>query len=1323
MKKNQNNQKEGNYYLGLDIGTNSIGWAVTDTTYHIPKFKGNAMWGVRLFEEAQSAVDRRGARAARRRLARRKQRLLLLELLFSDEIAKIDPNFFIRLKESSLFAEDKNTSGKYLLFNDKTYTDKDYLKQYPTVYHLRSELIHSKEPHDVRLVFLALHHIMKNRGHFLFDFDTQAEGKPLTDCLDELNAFLFSEFDQTLSLRNPSEYAHILETDGLSITAKKKALRELLEKTDLPEDVAFQPQILSDMLAGATVKLSDLFADDTLKDASVKSVCLKNDMDEIFDELSALLDDRIELLLAAKTVFDAARLTRILDGESYISDAKIKLYHKNHEHLVKLKEYVKTYYPQKYKEIFVLKKDKLNNYAAYSNHKLRSGDYHCDREAFCSYLKTQLPDMKSNPAYQNIYEEIENKTFLSRLTGSDNGVIPCQLHLKELETIVANASVYLPFLNTQDTDGLTIAQKIISIFKFRIPYYVGPLNRQSPHHWVVRTDEKIYPWNFDKVVDKKKSAENFIINLIGRCSYTGEYVLPKDSLLYSEYMLRNELNLLRVNGKELPRDVMEDLYQDLFVAECKTVTVKRIKNYLRSKGLIQATDELGGIDINVKSKLKSYHDFKRLLSNGLDTEDVEAVIQRILIFGDDRKMLRAWLKENFPALSKEDTDYICRLKYQDWGRLSKRFLTATFHIDEEGNAFSIMDMLRSRNVNLSHLLSGEYRFATEAERIRTENTGADQTLNQQIDDLYLSPAVKRSVRQTLKMIDEIVDIQKSAPKKIFIEVARGTRQNLKGKRSVSRKDRLIELYKACGEESNHLFAALCNEEENKLRSDKLYLYYTQFGKCMYSEEPIDLDALLKDNTTYDIDHIFPRSRIKDDSIDNRVLVKSVLNREKTNIYPIDASIRQSRYPFWKSLKEKGLISDKKFQRLVRQTPLSEAELSEFVARQLVETQQSTKAIVSLIKEYYPHTRAVYSKAGNVTDFRHHFNFIKCRDVNDFHHAKDAYLNIVVGNVYDTKFTEQFFRNIARETYSLNKVFEYSTPNAWNADGTSIRTVRRYMSKHNILVTRMPREVKGQLFDLMIMPAGKGQLPVKQGKSIEKYGGYNKLSGAYFMVAEHTKKNKRIRTVEAVMVCDKDFYEQNPLNYCTDRLGLVEPKIIVPKIRFDTLLELNGSKVYITGRSVDQLLCKHAYELVLDHAHEQYIKQILKYLERCTMAKKELVLTVHDGITAEQNIELYDWFVQKLSTSVYIKLFPKLRSQLTSEKMSFNSADTYTQCKILSEILKIFRCDRQLANLSDLHGNKSAGNVYFNKNLSSLQTAYLIHQSPTGLYECKTDLLK
>lgn len=1323
MKNNENNLREGKYYLGLDIGTDSIGWAVTDEDYNILKFKGNAMWGVRLFEEAVGAAGRRTSRTARRRLARRKQRLLFLEMLFAKEISKIDKNFFMRLRESTLTSGDKSINESYLLFNDNNFTDIDYLKAYPSIYHLRSELVHSRAPHDVRLVFLALHHIIKNRGHFLFEADVDASEKTTADRLDELNEYISREFGQELNFIDKNLYAETLERDDLNITKKKKALRELLKPVTPDDDMLLNPLFLSDFLSGATVKFTDLFCDDTLKGTEKDSFSLKNDIEEAFDLLSSVLGDRTDLLFMAKTVFDSARLSQILNGEAYISDAKIKLYEKNHNDLLRLKKYVREYYPEKYNDIFRVKKDKINNYSAYSANKIRSGGYCCNQESFCAYLKAQLPKMKEIEEYADIYAEIEDKTFLTRLVGSDNGVIPCQLHQKELEKILENAACYLDFLNDADNDGITVLQKIVSIFKFRIPYYVGPLNKKSPKHWLKRTDEKIYPWNFREVVDTTESAERFILNLIGKCSYTGDYVLPKNSLLYSEFMLRNEINLLRVNGKELPRNIMEELYNDLFVLQNKKVSVKTIKNYLFAKGLISETDEISGIDVTVKSNLKSYHDFKRLLASGLSKDDAEEIIRRILVLGDDKKMLRNWIEKNYPSLSSADVNYLCRLKYKDWGRLSEQFLTQVYHTAEDKTSLCIMDMLKLYNVNLSHLMSSDYQFLENAEKLRKENMGDDNSLDKQIEDMYIAPAVKRSVRQTLKIIDEITDIKKSAPAKIFVEVARGTKENLKGQRTVSRKDRLIELYKACGEESSALFEKLCNESENSLRRDKLYLYYTQLGKCMYSEAPIDFEAMITDNKSYDIDHIFPRSKIKDDSLNNRVLVKSELNRDKTNTYPIDENIRKRMYPFWKMLKDKKLISDTKFERLVRHTKLTDKELSDFVARQLVETQQSTKAILSLIKDYYPKTKCVFSKAVNVSDFRQKFEFVKCRDINDFHHAKDAYLNVVVGNVYNTKFTDNFFRNIRNENYSLNKVFDYDTPKAWKADGASINTVRKYMNKNNIIVTRMPREVKGQLFDLNILSAGKGQMPVKQGMDISKYGGYNKVSGAYYFVVEHTEKKKRVRTIETVMICHKNIYEKNPLQYCTEYLGLREPQIIVGKIRADMLWEIDGSKVYITGRTGDALLCKHAYELIVDSEHEQYIKQIGKYIERCAKAKKELEITEFDGIDYDKNVELYNWFTEKLNANVYVKLFKNALSTLTEYIDKFYSMSLYSQCRLLLEILKLFKCDRQLSDFSGLSGVKKAGTITFNKKISNCGTAYLINQSVTGLYEYKTDLLK
>ena len=77
---------------------------------------------------------------------------------------------------------------------------------------------------------------------------------------------------------------------------------------------------------------------------------------------------------------------------------------------------------------------------------------------------------------------------------------------------------------------------------------------------------------------------------------------------------------------------------------------------------------------------------------------------------------------------------------------------------------------------------------------------------------------------------------------------------------------LIDLYKKCKSEERDWINELEQTEDSRLRSDRLYLYYTQNGRCMYSGDPIELKDLW-DNTKYDIDHIYPQSKVMDDSLD------------------------------------------------------------------------------------------------------------------------------------------------------------------------------------------------------------------------------------------------------------------------------------------------------------------------------------------------------------------------------------------------------------------------------------------------------------------------
>ncbi|WP_312908958.1 type II CRISPR RNA-guided endonuclease Cas9, partial [Tissierella praeacuta] len=214
------------YNIGLDIGTNSVGWAVTNENAHLMKYKGKNIWGVRLFEKGDTAAARRGHRSTRRRLARRKQRVNQLQEIFASEISKIDENFFIRLKESFLHTEDSSTLSPSILFDDRNYSDKDYHREYPTIYHLRKELMDSKEKMDIRLIYLTLHHILKYRGNFLYGKgDFGKVGDNIDECLEYVFSDLFINDDYNISDIDVIEIKNIL-----SSTNNKANKQELLQK-------------------------------------------------------------------------------------------------------------------------------------------------------------------------------------------------------------------------------------------------------------------------------------------------------------------------------------------------------------------------------------------------------------------------------------------------------------------------------------------------------------------------------------------------------------------------------------------------------------------------------------------------------------------------------------------------------------------------------------------------------------------------------------------------------------------------------------------------------------------------------------------------------------------------------------------------------------------------------------------------------------------------------------------------------------------------------------------------------------------------------------
>ncbi|MCI8609882.1 MAG: type II CRISPR RNA-guided endonuclease Cas9, partial [Firmicutes bacterium] len=1364
----------GKYFLGLDIGTSSVGWAVTDMNYNLMKFNGKAMWGVRLFDEAETAEERRLHRTARRRNLRRKERIALLQELFSEEMAKKDFGFFMRLRDSGLLSEDKRQHQTDSFFHDEDYMDQDFFEEYPTIYHLRKELMDSCQPHDIRLVYLAIHHIIKHRGHFLYEGTFQDVADiSLSEMMEELVSIMEEMLGIRFQCIDMEKTGQILSNDQLGVNGKKK---ELLQRFDFDKDDRDGKKAveeLAKLLSGGTVELKVLFLDESLADCELPKISLKGtSYDEHEGEFRAILTDRFALIEKAKAIYDWGILQRILGGKKSISEAKVAVYEAHKADLQCLKSFIRECCPREtYKEVFGVPKEKKANYSAYVGSCMVGGkkriiEKRCTQEEFCDFLKKQALKTASNfdeTKYGKLKARIESGAFMEKQKIKDNGVIPFQIHRKELEKILENASTYLPFLQEKDERGVTVSKKILGIMEFRIPYYVGPLNdahkdKGQKFCWAVRKEGMdgipVRPWNFDEIIDRAESAESFIRRMTNKCTYLlGEDVLPKDSLYYSSYRVLNELNNLKINGEKISVGLKQRIFTDLFMRERK-VKQNRLRRYLQEEGYFGKGDEIliTGIDGDFKGSLTAYIDFKEILGKDVfsDSEKamVEDIIRYILLFGNDKKMLRDKVEGRYGRiLDKMQIQKILKKKYSEWGNFSKELLTEICAVEEStGEYVSILSAMyhREGNPNFMELMANSEPYAGLIKSYNGEAATDERNISyDDLEDLHLSAPVKRAVWQTILIVKELVKILGREPERIFIEVARG--ENVEKKRTVSRKGQLLELYKSCKNEEPELYESLQLEPEERLRRDKLFLYYIQLGKSMYSGKTIDLDDLEK----CDIDHIYPQSKVMDDSLDNRVLVFKNENAAKKDKYPLDPVIQDNMTPFWNMLQKKDFISKTKYERLVRRTGFTLEEQVGFVSRQLVETQQSTKAVAGMFCKMFPQTDVVYSKARNVTAFRQGVDdfelghrkdesdgrvianqFIKVRELNDFHHAKDAYLNIVVGNVFYCKFTanpRNFFREKGPDTpYSLNAMYKFKIERngivAWQPtiDGTdgAMATVKRTMGKNNVLVTKMAREGSGALFDLNVLKKGKGQVSQKGHgplTSIENYGGYNKATVAYFFIVEHTgKKGKRCRTIEAVPLhMQASIGSQADLRtYCIEKLGLKEPRILLEKILIGSLLMQNGFRMYLNGKSGKQYTICNANQLILDGGQTVYLKKVLKYWQR-TKGEAEREPSTFDGITAEENLQLYDCFQEKLEKTVYHE---KLSAQVKSLKMGrekFIELGAGKQCGVLAEILHFFQCNSANSDLRLIDGVKNAGSLNIGQDITKTENLYLIHQSVTG----------
>ena len=1329
--KNRENIK---YYIGVDIGTNSVGWAVIDENGNLLKKGKHHLWGSRLFDQAQTAQNRRNYRSSRRRYNKRRQRIGLLRLIMSDMVLEVDPSFFIRLEKTTfLDKEDKkailkdNYKMNYNLFCDEDYNDKKYFKDYPTIYHLRKKLCESDEKADPRLIYLALHHIVKYRGNFLYEGqELHLEPSNKEEDLKILFNMLSKNNDTTYDISD-EQIQFILKTvvENISKTAKVDECMSHLKLNS--EDKKIVKEFMRG-LVGNKFNVSKLYMHEDLQfdDEDLKLQFSDKSYEEKIMEYENVLEEKMEFIDLMQQFYSWIELSKIVGSDSQhasISGAMVNIYERHREDLKTLKEVMLKIGKKEYDEMFKPTSKNVVNYYNYVNPVACSGD---KTDGFYKYVKKAI-EKSDDSRKDEILQKIANETYMLKQTSKNNAYIPYQMQKDELIKILDHQEKYYPVLKEN-------RDKIISILEFRIPYYYGPLDGNKQFGWLIKKkgkeNERILPWNHQEIVDVQETAAQFIKKLTNYCTYLPiEKVMPQKSLTCSMYEVLSEVNKIRIDGKLLSIDTKNRLIEDLFFKR-KTVKEKDLINWLKQNQL--TVGEITGYQKEkaFSSSLAPWIDFKEIFDeiNDSNYDLIEKIIEDMTIFNEG-SILKERLKKAY-NLDQNKVKKIMKLKYSGWSRLSKKLINGIRADNKFGSSVSILEVMKESHMALMEIINDQdlgFKQIIEKENFKNE-TGSFEY--EDIENLAESPALKRGIWQTLQVIEEIKNYMGHEPKNIYIEFAREEQEKV---RTTTRVKKLKSIYNDIKNQldvhGKEVYSNLNKQDEKSSIEKRLYLYYTQLGKCMYSGESLDIDKL----SDYEIDHIFPRTLTSDDSLDNLVLVKKKENQRKLDDLVLPLEIRNKMEVFWKKLYDNGLITQTKYYRLMRDE-FRRDQIDKFINRQLVETRQIIKHVANIIENHYEDTKVFTVRANLSHEFREKYGIYKNRNVNDFHHAHDAYIACIIGRYIQIRFPGleakyvygQYMQNVKKTKNNIDKenhgfiinsmkyecIDEDTGEVIWNPE--RILDYIKCFNYRDVYITKKLDTNNRELFNVTILPNDKNSekgktkatIPVNKLRSnVRKYGGFSGLQSD--IVAIEGKKGKKIdRRLINLPILLRYVSIEDQCKYIMENNKYSDIKII-KKIKKNQLIEIDGGLYYLS--SATELV--NAHQLILNNKENEIIFEINNAMiknDYSYFENREIEIT-----------KLYNLLCDKMK-----KYYPKYKGiyeKILTKNIDFNILEIDLKCRVILEVLKILKAGAINGNLKFEPYNMADREGRLSKQSIHLDNTYFYDVSITGIYSKKYKL--
>ena len=136
-----------------------------------------------------------------------------------------------------------------------------------------------------------------------------------------------------------------------------------------------------------------------------------------------------------------------------------------------------------------------------------------------------------------------------------------------------------------------------------------------------------------------------------------------------------------------------------------------------------------------------------------------------------------------------------------------------------------------------------------------------------------------------------------------------------------------------------------------------------------------------------------------------------------------------------------------------------------------------------------------------------------------------------------------------------------------------------------------------------------------------------------------------------------------------------------KIKYNSLLKINGYPYHITGKTNDSYLITNAVQLNLKKDDYLYLRKLCIYNESGRF---------EEDINKEKNIKLYEIFIEKFSETIYSKKMASinhkkktkhLKDLLIEELENFKEFNLENQVELISQIIMLLKCKEKKANQS------------------------------------------